>query len=58
MKDFKSKLCIYTAENGVVYKDSLLDAFKEKDADSCLCLIPLRLGVERLNPLYYDALLV
>lgn len=58
MKDFKSKLCIYTAENGVIYKESLMEAFKEKDATACLCLIPLRLGVERLNPLYYPALFV
>jgi cysteine protease ATG4 len=58
MADFKCKLCIYTAENGVVYKESLLQAFKEKDASACLTLIPLRLGVEKLNPLYYPALLV
>ena len=58
IKDYKSNLCIYTAENGVIYKDSLLESFKENDAQACLCLIPLRLGVERLNPVYYSSLLV
>ena len=51
-----SSLQLYLAKDGVVYSDSVLDLLRNSKEKGLLVLIPLRLGVDKLNPIYYDAL--
>ena len=60
--DKESGLKIYVANDGVLYQDQVIQMFNQAQKDritfSLLILIPLRLGVDQLNPIYYSALKV
>ncbi len=69
IKDFKdSSLQMHLANDGVVYKDQVKNLFlgREDQEDTTtghcekgvLIVIPLRLGIEKLNPIYHPALKV
>ena len=50
---------MYVNENGPdVYEDSLFDLARGKDGTFCpvLILVGIRLGIDRVTPVYWDAL--
>jgi cysteine protease ATG4 len=50
---------VYVGMDNVVYKEEVLSLALETDLTTwtpLLLLVPLRLGVDNLNPLYYDAI--
>ena len=70
VKEFKgSPLRIFLAQDGVIYKDQVKQVFTERDDDveetsesqkpkGLLILVPLRLGLETLNPVYHESIKV
>ncbi|KAF0463397.1 peptidase C54 [Gigaspora margarita] len=61
VEDFPAAhLSVYVATDGVVYKNEVYKAGKNnrtgKDFQSVLILVAIRLGINNLNPIYYNAL--
>jgi len=55
LKDDLNGLNLYVAKDGVLYLDQI-PSFTADEFQPLLILIPLRLGVEHLNPMYFPAL--
>ncbi|KAJ3276697.1 Cysteine protease atg4 [Borealophlyctis nickersoniae] len=61
-----TSLSLYIASDGVVYRKDIAEEFAAKSggddgkekSNSVLILVPLRLGLDNLNPVYYPALKV
>ncbi|CAG8754021.1 16637_t:CDS:2, partial [Dentiscutata erythropus] len=61
VEDFPgAQLSAYITKDGVVYKNDVYKTAKNnkqnKDFQSILILVAIRLGINNLNPIYYDAL--
>lgn len=58
--DIQTNLSIHVANDGALYKDLVAERLKEKNnqgqTQSVLILIPLRLGIDNLNPIYISAI--
>lgn len=58
--DFRADIKIHVANDGVIYKSKIRDSFVEKSGQGLdqglLVLVPIRLGVDTLNPTYFKAL--
>ncbi|KAG0359609.1 hypothetical protein BC939DRAFT_501354 [Gamsiella multidivaricata] len=55
----QSGLNVYVTTDGVVYKDQVNEAAKDKKTGmfgSLLILVTIRLGIDKLNPIYNDAI--
>ncbi|KAG0200507.1 Cysteine protease atg4 [Mortierella sp. GBA30] len=53
-----SGLNVYVTTDGVVYKDEVEEAatMKKKEFSNLLILVTIRLGIDKLNPIYNDAI--
>ena len=51
-----AQLSVHVVTDGVVYKNEVYKAMQNNQ--SVLILVAIRLGIDNLNPIYYDALKV
>ena len=65
----QSSIDVYVATDGALYKNQIMEIFKEskerrersqtpQNERGLLITVPLRLGVEKLNPVYFSSLKV